>query len=64
MEGRRKLKFGEVSLQICQKFLRKKLSKNFFNHNALLKVYFQVVFFHIFFILITNYSFKITILNA
>ena len=29
MEGSRKLKFGEVSLEICQKFLRENLGKEF-----------------------------------
>ena len=28
-EGRRKLKFGEVGLQVCQKFLREHRAKNF-----------------------------------
>ena len=28
-EGRRKLKFGEVGLQICENFLKKNRAKNF-----------------------------------
>ena len=35
-EGRRKLKFGEVGLWICQNFLRKNLAKKFSHLNALL----------------------------
>ena len=40
-EGRRKLKFDEVSLQINQKFLRENQAKNFFDLIALL--IFQIV---------------------
>ena len=36
-ESRRKLKFCEVSLQICQKFLRKKNKQNIFDLKALLR---------------------------
>ena len=36
-EGCRKLNFGEVSLQICQIFLRKKTTKKISSRNALLR---------------------------
>ena len=36
MEGRRKFKFGEVGLQICQNFFEKKSSKKIFDLNVLL----------------------------
>ena len=39
MEGRNKLKFSEVSLQICQFFFERKLSKEIFDLNTLLSVY-------------------------